>query len=271
MFFSDPQRKFISSLLFYSILFISPAFCQTNESNGYLKIDSDSSKVAIQLDDKSLGFTPLPIISLPPGDHQVAALNPNPFIWGNLDWQDTIKIIPGDTLIIKPKFKTLFYIQTNPFDAEVFLNSVFQGNTPLTVLINSKKNEQLLLKKAGFKDYRVNLNQVKNNYLHLNLVQNSTQLNLNEFEHQQLRRSKNHYRAATYSLWALSILTGLSTVYLKDKADNYYQQYLVAGSLSEMNQYYNDAKRFDRYTYVSLGALQSCFLLSFYFLMKSLE
>ncbi len=271
MFFSNLQRNFISSLLFYSLLIISPALCQTGELAGYLKIDSDSSKIEIRLDDKTLGYTPLPIISLPPGDHQVAALNPNPFIWGNLDWQESIKIIPGDTLIIRPDFKTLFYIQTNPFDAEVFLNSKLLGNTPLTVSINSKKNEQLLLKKDGFRDYLVNLNQVKNNYLNINLIQNHTQLKLNEIEHYQLSRSKNHYRAATYSLWALSILTGLSTVYLKDQADNKYQEYLVAGSLSEMNKYYNDAKRFDRYTYISLGALQGCFLLSFYFLMKSLE
>ena len=270
MCFSSLPKKLIFNLLFYSIVFISPAFCQIMESNGYLKIDSDSSRIEIRLDDRSLGYTPLPVISLSSGDHVVAALNPNPFIWGNLDWQDSIKITSNDTVIVRPEFKTIFYIQTNPFDAEVFLNNKLTGNTPLTISINPKHKEQLLFKKTGFKDYLVNLNQVKNNYLNINLIQNQVQLNLDEFEHQQLSRSKNHYRLATYSLWGLSILTGLTTVYLKDQADNRYQQYLVAGSLTDMNKYYNDAKRFDRYTYISLGALQGCFLLSFYFLMKSL-
>ena len=57
----------------------------------------------------------------------------------------------------------------------------------------------------------------------------------------------------------------------KDQADEKYQQYLVAGSLSEMNKYYNEAKKYDRYTYISAGVLQGFFALSFYFLMKSLK
>ena len=265
------QREFIYIIFFYSIVFISPAFCQTNESFGYLKINSDSSGIEIRLNDQPLGCTPLPIIPLPPGNYQVSALHPDPYLWGNLDWQDSIKIVSHDTLLIQPQFKTIFSIRTNPFGAEVFLNSEFQGESPLSVSLNSHKSYQLLLKKDGFRDYFIDLNQVKNNFLNVNLVKNQNLLSINDFEKQKQKKSRNRYRTLTYSLWGLSILTGLSTVYLKDQADDKYKQYLVAGSLSEMNKYYNDAKRYDRYTYVSLGVLQGCFVLSFYFLMKSLN
>jgi hypothetical protein len=249
---------------------LSPVIGQTHENFGYLKIQTDSSKIEIHINNKSIGYTPLPIIALQPGDYIVSATHPNPYLWGNLDWQDSIQIIPGDTIIIQPEFKTIFSIRTNPFGASVFLNDEFKGNTPLSILLNSHKNYRLLVKKDGFKDYLVDQKQIKNNFLNLNLVQNHIQLDLNEFEQQKHRKAKHRYRAVTYSLWGLSILTGLSTVYLKDQADDKYQQYLVAGSLSEMNKYYNEAKKYDRYTYISVGVLQGFFVLSFYFLLKSL-
>jgi hypothetical protein len=269
--FSDLQRKFCSILFFHSVLFVSSLICQTPENFGYLRVAADSIGIEIRLNDQLLGYTPLPIICLPPGNYQIVARHPNPYVWGNFDWQDSVTIVPHDTLTAHPVFKTLIAVRTNPFDASVFLNNEYQGNTPLAIPINSHKNFQLLLKKDGFQDYLIDLNQVRSNFLTVDLIKNYRQLNLNQFEQQQRRRSKHRYRAATYSLWGLSILTGLSTVYLKDQADGKYRQYLVAGSLRDMNKYYNDSKRYDRYSYVSLGVLQGCFMLSFYFLMKSLD
>ena len=274
MFFKNLQRRKIVTLFFLFTFLsptLSPVFGQTHESFGYLRIQTDSSRVEIRVNNKSIGYTPLPIIALQPGDYIVSAIHSNPYLWGNLDWQNSIQIIHNDTIIIQPEFKTLFSIRTNPFGASVFLNDEFKGNTPLSILVNYPKNYQLLVKKDGFMDYPVDLKQIKNNFLNVNLERNKGQLDLNEFEQQKHRKAKHRYRAVTYSLWGLSILTGLSTVYLKDQADDKYKQYLVAGSLSEMNKYYNEAKKYDRYTYISLGVLQGFFVLSFYFLMKSID
>lgn len=247
------------------------AYGQTSEAAGYLKIISDSSGIELRLNNKLLGYTPLPIISLRPGNYQLCALHPNPYLWGNLDWQDSIQIIANDTLIVQPKIKTFLFIRTDPFGAEIFLNNERQGETPLAILLNSDNNpQQMLIKKEGYKDYPVNLGEMSNNYLTVNLSPNNRLTNLDAIHLQEQIHLKRRYRKLSYGFWGLSIITGLTTVYLKDQADNKYQQYLVAGSLSEMNNYYNESKRFDRYSYVSLGLLQGCFVLSFYFLMKSL-
>ena len=272
--FSNFQKQIIFTL-FFLLIDLSPTpslvIGQTHETNGYLKIQTDSNRIEIRLNNKSIGYTPLPIIALKPGDYNISAIHPSPYRWGNIDWQDSIHVIANDTILTQPEFKTLFSIRSNPFGAAIFLNDEFKGNTPLSILLNSHKNFQLLVKKHGFKDYLIDLKQTKNNFLNLNLVQNKGQLVLNKFEQQKHRKAKHCYRLMTYSLWGLSILTGLSTVYLKDQADEKYKQYLVAGSLSEMNKYFNEAKKYDRYTYVTLGVLQGFFVLSFYFLMKSLN
>lgn len=265
------KRIFFSILFFQSALFVSSLVCQTAETVGYLKITTDSIGIEVRLNDQLLGFTPLPIIALRPGSYQLAARHPAPYVWGNFDWQDSVTIVAPDTLTVQPNFKTLFAVRTNPFNAAVFLNNDYLGETPLAFPLNAHRDYLLRLKKDGFQDYVIDLKNVRANFLSVDLIENHSRLKLNELVAQQHRQTKHRYRALTYSFWGLSILTGLTTVYLKDQADEKYRQYLVAGSLKQMNRYYNDSKRYDRYTYISLSVLQGCFVLSFYFLMKSLD
>lgn len=263
----------INIIIILSFLFtnVIPAFSQHDEEFGYLKVEFDSAGIEVQLNNKILGCTPLPIISLHPGNYKISVLHPNPYLWGNLDWQDQIIVIPHDTIVVRPKFQNILNIRTEPFDAEVFLNNEFQGMSPLTILLDTKDNGQLLLKKEGYQDYLIDLQRVKNNFLNVKLIVDQHKINLNTLEKEIQRKANGRYRTLTYGFWGLSILTGLTTVYLKDQADEKYRQYLEAGSLNEMNKYYNDSKRYDRYTYVSLGILQGCFVLSFYFLMRAVD
>lgn len=250
------------------MLITTPAFTQHQQDPGYLKINYDSSGIEIRLDNKPVGLTPLPIITLPAGTYQVSARHPNAYIWGNFDWQDSIKISSRDTSIIQPDFNRTVYVKTNPFDAQVFLDNELAGETPLPLSINSH-NSFLLLKKAGYKDSLIAIRQVTGGYLNVTLTENGDTLGLENIKIIKMRKSEKRYKQGAYSLWGLSILAGLTTVYLKDQADRKYEQYLTAGSHREMNKYYRDAKKYDRYSYISMGILQGCFVLSFYFLKKS--
>lgn len=247
------------------------AECQPADSIGFLKIQSDSLRVEIFLNNKTLGFTPLPILALPAGKYQITSSHPNPYIWGNLDWRDSILVVAYDTLIVRPKFKSIITIRTNPFDAEIYLDDDLIGHSPLSIPIDLASDKLLVIKKEGFHDQLVRLSDLKNNSVQIDLIRNQFNWELTQAKYRQQKLLKKYYRSISYSLWGLSIITGLSTVYFKDRADDYYQQYLIAGSMQQMNKYYRDTRRYDRYTYISLAALQACFGLSFYFLMKSLD
>lgn len=258
-------------LIVLSFLFIviCPAFSQQPESLGYLKINYDSSGIEIQIDGKTIGFTPLRPVSLTPGIYMISARHPNSYLWGTYGWQDSLQITDGDTLIVQPKFVRVLYIKTDPFDAKIYFENELIGQSPTSISFFPGDSSQLVVKKEGYKDYRIDLNSVRSNYLDLTLSENQRELEPNDLKQIEKHKSKHRYKRLAYSFLGLSILTGLSTVYLKDQADEKYQQYLVAGSLRDMNNYYRDAKRLDNYTYVSMGILQGCFVLSFYFLMKS--
>ncbi|HEX9972468.1 MAG TPA: PEGA domain-containing protein [bacterium] len=237
---------------------------------GYVKIETDSAGIEILIDAKLVGMTPLPVIALQPGNHQVAALHPQRYLWGNLDWLQNVQTLPGDTVIVRPTFKILFSIQSQPFGAEVYLNNVLQGTTPLTIAIESKDSSSVILKKEGYNDQFLDLNQFQTNHLQVPLVRNNQLFDFKQVEKNE-HKKQSRYRKLTYGMWGLSVLTGLATVYFKDQADEKYQHYLVAGSLRDMNKLFNDAKRFDQYSNISLGAVQGCFVLSFYFLIKSVN
>lgn len=237
---------------------------------GYAKIEMDSIGIEILIDGKLIGMTPLPLIELPTGAHQIAALHPQRFLWGNLDWVQTIQISIADTLIVKPTFRILCSIHSEPFGAEVFLNNELQGTTPLTIALDTQTSYSLLLKKEGYADYYLDGSPIQSNHLQVKLSKDDQFFDV-KAEQQQQQKTQSRYRKLTYGLWGLSILTGLATVYFKDKADEKYQQYLVAGSLRDMNRFFNDTKRFDQYSNISLGAVQGCFVLSFYFLIKSVN
>lgn len=237
---------------------------------GYATIETDSIGIEILVNGKLIGATPLPPIALQPGTHEIAALHPQRFLWGNLDWVQTIHITSGDTAVLKPTFRILLSIQSEPFGAEVLLNNELQGTTPLTIVIDPKDSYSLILKKEGYNDYFSAGNQFYSSHLNVQLSKNDQFFDTNQ-EKQQRQQHQRRYRKITYSLWGLSILTGLATVYFKDQADEKYQQYLVSGSLQEMNKLFNEANRYDRYSNISLGAVQGCFVLSFYFLIKSVN
>ena len=265
IFFYKLHMKLII-IIFILVFYVFQVFSQSQQSFGYLKINYDSTGIEILLNNKPLGCTPLPIILLKPGIYKISALHPNPYLWGTFDWQDSIKIVSNDTLTIQPEFNKILHIITDPFDADIFLNNEYKGKSPAVISIYSQDSAQLVVKRAGYKDYVIDLKQVKNNSINVNLARNHDFSGLKNFKKQ--RKSKNRYKTLAYSFWGLSILSGLSTVYLKDQADEKYNQYLAAGSLKEMNNYYHDAKKYDRYTYISMGIMQGCFVLSFYFLMK---
>ena len=120
----------------------------------------------------------------------------------------------------------------------------------------------------GFKNYKIGLNQLQNNFINIQLNKKNNLYNLHKIKFNKL---KSRYRKLSYSLFGLSLISGFSSIYFKNQADQNYNKYLTNGSLNNMNNYFQKSKKYDRYTNTALGVLQGCFLLSFYFLMKSFE
>lgn len=257
------------SIFYMPLLVLLPALLQGQEVS-YLKVETDSTGIVILCDGKILGPTPLPVVNLVAGEHQIVALNPKRFLWGNPDWSRQLTFPPAETLVVAPRFQKQVFIQTEPFGADVYINDEWHGTTPLIMLLDGINRQQLMFKKDGYETQLLQFDPVQSNYVKLQLIRKNAYFEKINAKSSQ-RTAQLRHRRLTYGLWGLSIVTGLATVYFKDQADEKYRRYLQAGSFKEMSSYFNDARRFDRYSNISLGAVQGCFVLSFYFLIKSVD
>lgn len=257
-------------VILFSLMTSAQVLPQTADSLGYLKIESDLPNLQIHIDGEPVTYAKIPFFSLTPGKYEITILHPNRYFWGNYDWRENINIASNDTLTLNPVFRYALNIRTTPFGARVFIDDEPKGKTPLTVFLEMGSSYEILIKKQGYYDYTIQSHLIKENYLRINLLKkdNADSEQMSSFD--ITRSKKARYRKYAYGFWVASLVSGFTTVYLKNEAEDWYDRYLTAGSMSRMNDYYQKSLDYDKYTLISLGALQGCFGLSFYFLIKSL-
>ena len=70
---------------------------QKNRSNtdgwGYLKLTSKHNGLAVKIDENFIGFSPLEILALAPGPHQVQVEHPEQANWLDHDWHREITVV----------------------------------------------------------------------------------------------------------------------------------------------------------------------------------
>ena len=235
---------------------------------GCLNIISPDSGLIVSLNDSIIGTTPLNFIKVDSGSHKLSISNPQKGMWKYDDWEQQIQIYIGDTINIKPTFKQNFIIRSNPFDAQVFINDRYYGNTPL-YLDFFPSNEILKIKKECYKPYSINLVHITSSSLNITLEPNEALHRTFQNEQFKKERRLQRNKKLTYSFLAFTVCSGLATAYFKNQAELKYNQYLTAGNLKDMNRYYNDTKKLDKISAISFTLFEASFALSFYFLIKA--
>lgn len=255
-------------IVIFNIANTSIIFPQQKQTSGFLKINTDQKNITFFIDSEIVELPLTNIIDLQPGTHNIIFLHPKRFIWGNLDFQTQITISPADTVTITPVFQSILNIRSSPQNAEVYLNKELIGKTPFSIMNPKSPLTEIILKKEGFQNYKITSDQLLTNFINVHLNEEEKIYNLHKLKFKNL---KSRYRKLSYSLFGLSLISGFYSVYFKNQADENYNKYLTNGSLNNMNNSFQKSKKYDRYTNAALGVLQGCFLLSFYFLMKSFE
>jgi tetratricopeptide (TPR) repeat protein len=121
---------------------------------GQLSIDSTPSNAKIFLNDKPKGTTPLTLDELSPGTYQLKLTKE-----GYQDWQQEITIIANQVTRVSTNLKKLapaygsIRVISEPEKAEVYLNDILKGNTPLTLDKLNPGTYNLKLTKDGYQDY----------------------------------------------------------------------------------------------------------------------
>ncbi len=230
---------------------------------GYLRILSSQPNLTIVVNDSTIQWRPLMIIALETGTYRLTVLHPQKGYWKSDDWTDSVRIVTDDTTQVRPLHDRTLVIRTIPFDAQVYLAEQYQGATPLHMTLPDSADGLLWIKKENYKPFARNIHDI-----HASPLQVTLEPVMNGLNSGKDRSKDGNLNKRTIALMALTVCSGVLTTYLNHQADVYYDRYLTAGKPHDMNRFYNQAKKYDRYSGISLGLFEVSFIISFYSLVR---
>ncbi|MFQ5648953.1 MAG: PEGA domain-containing protein [bacterium] len=236
------------------------------EEDGFLKMNTSHTGLAVKIDGAFVGYTPLNLLQLDSGPHKIHVAHPDRSNWLDTDWVEQVEIAPNDTLTVNVMFQRSFSINSQPYGAAVYLENEPVGETPVFVRIVEGETKQVTLSKTGYRDSTFTLGGETTQFYDITLQRSSHDFDpqLQGFKQKGKSKTKVHF----FTALGLAVASGTLALYFRSKADNKYDRYLETGNPRTFNKFYDDAKKFDKLAAVSFGTFQVSFVVSFYLFLK---
>jgi len=252
------------------------AFAQESASSrhAFISVESQQPSLPVLIDGQQVGFTPLRNFSVPSGKHEIAVKRAQPESWLDFDWVEICSLSAGDTLIFTAHFQKGYSINSTPFGAEVYVDGILQGATPLVLRLPEDEIATVEIRRAGYQTEQLQIGKIKEGLAETRLyaVTLKPEKNLallQEVEKSRRRFHLNRNRRISLAAAGLSLASGIAAILLKDKADHFYDQYLTASLPAQREGFYQRTKDYDRYSGIATAVFEASFAASFYFFLKS--
>jgi hypothetical protein len=204
----------------------------TDPPHHTLTIQSTPESAYVLVDGKHVGYTPLSLDSLRPGTHALTLQHPDVESWLTEPTTDTVTVAEGEHKTLRYDIRNRYFITSTPFGAQVFLGDSVIGTTPF--LTSTEMGEQtLLLRKPGYEPSTVHT------YGASIVATPLTKLWQNGGDAETYFKESDggsHKSLALVGSGTATVLSGVVAAYLKIKADNQYQKYLLTGDSHYLSQ-----------------------------------
>jgi hypothetical protein len=144
---------------------------KANAPPGAVRITSTPSLATVYLDNVNKGTTPLTLDNVAAGGHTITLRKT-----GYNDYRSNINVISGKTVTISATLTLVgqktgaLNIKSTPSGATISLDAVNKGSTPMTITNIMAGSHALILKKAGYTDYKTNVLVVAGRTTNLSFV-----------------------------------------------------------------------------------------------------
>jgi hypothetical protein len=253
------MKKYKLPTTLYYILYISLSVAQ-NEPVGYLSIDNHNN-MNIYLDSILVANHSFTNLSLNPGRYTIRADYQGSTSWLPAGYQKSIEILPDSCIKLNLDLTTFINIASQPYGAGLFLDEKFIATTPVLLNKDDYLNHTLLIKKDGYQDRRININENENKY---NIILHTSKGNRTVLKGKQ---DKKYLSWKKEGLVISSIVTSWMAFLLKRQADHYYDKYTTTSNPALIEKYYNNTKKYDLYADIALGVSIISLGTYFYFLI----
>lgn len=265
--------SFVSFLLILSFLHVTllPAAAQElGPGRGALNVSSAPSGLAVYVDDMLIGTTPIPGYAVAAGRHAVRVVNPNPADWDMRDWVQEVTVGPGETVAVHAVFVGVVTVVSVPFDANVYVDGVLAGTTPLRLRNLAPGLHEVAIQKRGYERMTlpVSVSDTTRQTLKAELKPSGDAARRPPVSPAQVNPRRSHDLLGAATLGTGLVCGGLALI-ARHRANQAYDRYQRTGDPVELERFYQQANRNDRIAGVLIGAAQVNFLASFYFFFVS--
>lgn len=234
-----------------------------------ITIVSENAGSLVIIDDDSVGTTPIFAHPVSAGKYKITVQRTNKQSWFASDWSKTVTVAAGDSLVLNPVFHLTYHLQSIPYGAHVYHDEKYCGETPLVLEFEESENVRLVLEKDGYFSQVVDCRPMGNHLMKVELEADDNYWIEQDLLNKKLQMVMSRRKKLTYFSTALTLVSGVSAVWLKKRADNYYKNYQEEVDPQKMDQFFNKAEQYDRLSTVAFATLQVSFGFSLYFFIKS--
>lgn len=238
-----------------------------NTGYGILNVTSTTCSINVYLNSKYIGVTPIRSLRVPAGLHQLSTSDASSAVWRNSLPARTFQIAVGESLQIEPIPDSQYYINSQPFDAQVIYNGQYIGRTPLFFTFSDTNNGLLILRKQGYLDYVIRPGKNAIRFFDIKLVENKQpeedKIQISGYLQNRQKRKK----LLAWSMVGVTIVSGLTSIYFHREADRRYERYLAIGHPDDMNRLYDQTQHYDNLAAASYGVFQISFITALYLLL----
>jgi len=211
-----------------------------------VSVDSD---IEIFLDSTLIADESFSRLAIKTGTYELLVVDTDNFSWNKKAKRETIQILSEVEITRDYRSENYRDIYSQPVAAEVYLGSILLGQTPITLKKELLVDQSILLSKEGFGEKSFTLADIDNDQ-YLKLTKTNPGDNPAVYEAALGATQVNWWRE---SLIATSFLSSWASFMFKRKADQNYDRYLLSSNPMLMQQYYDEAQKFDRYSEVAIG------------------
>jgi len=263
------------SSVFGCLVLLQPAqflFAQNEspqDTMAVISVAASENGLPVLIDGKQVGVTPLNHFAVSPGEHEIAVRRSSSESWLDTDWVEKYQLAAGDSLVVRAQLKRGYLINSKPYGAEVYVDQIYQGATPVVIYVDDDKAVGVELRLSGYQDFFTRIDNRAQRLWSVTLLEDEQHATARQKELNERKSRRAHFRKLALLAGGMSVASGVTAVLLKRRADDFYEDYLITGDARELNALFDRTTQYDKYSSVAFVVFQASFGLSFYWFLRS--
>jgi len=267
--------KYLNTTLFIIFIFsytgkahiLNTGTVVESDSIAYVNINSEYDSLAIYLDEKNIGKTPLHNFPVTTGSHSITVMSPYWPSWNQPNFHDTFVALPGMTYQFNGTFVKNILVNSIPFDANVYKDGVLMGQTPLYITMEG--NTKISFEKEGYHAATTDLAKAYEFSLLVTLEPQQEWFKAKEKKEKEKKSVIKRKRNLLFVSIGLSTVSGMLSVHFRNKSNQALNNSYNTVIPSQKNFYREQARRYEKLQDASYIAFELGFVMTGYFFLTS--